>query len=182
MDIFNHCPGNGQSIIGTGTAPNLIQDQQAARSGMVQDVGCFNHLHHKGGLTGVNFILGADACKNPIDQSDAGRGGRHITANLRHQDNQSHLAQEGGLAAHIRTGNDADNFTRFKGGIVWDKTFTGKHLFHHGMTSIADFQDRVSGNFRTSIPSVGSRFCQGCQNVQFCKGTGCGKKGTTGCC
>ncbi len=39
---------------------------------MVQDVRRFDHLHHEGGLPGMDLVLGADAGEDPVDQADAG--------------------------------------------------------------------------------------------------------------
>ena len=42
---------------------------------MIENIGGFDHLNHEGRLTGVDFILGADAGENAVHQADA-RGSR----------------------------------------------------------------------------------------------------------
>jgi len=39
---------------------------------MVQDIGGLDHLHHEGGLPGVDFILCPDAREDAIYQPDVG--------------------------------------------------------------------------------------------------------------
>ena len=76
VDIFNDCPGDGDSIVCTGAAADFIQDEQAAGGGMVENVCHLDHLHHKCGLPGMDFILCADPSKNAINQSEFSRAGR----------------------------------------------------------------------------------------------------------
>ena len=77
VDVLDHRPGDRQAVVGAGAAPDLVQDQQAARRGVVQDVGRLDHLHHEGGLPGVDLVLRADAGEDAVDQPDARRLGRH---------------------------------------------------------------------------------------------------------
>ena len=49
--VFQHSTGDGHAIIGGSAATDLIQNQQAFRSGMFQNSGNLRHFHHKGGLT-----------------------------------------------------------------------------------------------------------------------------------
>ena len=49
-DMLDDRPGDAEPIIGTGTPPNFIQDQQAARRRIVQDIGGFVHLYHEGAM------------------------------------------------------------------------------------------------------------------------------------
>ncbi len=56
VDIFDDGPGNGQPVIGAGPAPDLVQHQQAATGGMVEDVGRLDHLDHEGGLAAVDLV------------------------------------------------------------------------------------------------------------------------------
>ena len=84
VQVLNDCPGNGESVVGAGAAPDFIQYQQAAWGGIVQDVGCFDHFHHKGGLTGMDRVLRADARENAVNQPDLRALRWHKTAQLCH--------------------------------------------------------------------------------------------------
>ena len=84
VQVFDDGPGDRQAIIGAGAAPDLVQDHQAAWSGIVEDVGCLDHFHHKGGLPGMDGILSADARKHAVHQADFSTVGGHKAANLRH--------------------------------------------------------------------------------------------------
>ena len=50
--IFQHCLGDGHTVISGGAAANFVQNQQTAGSGMLQNGSHLRHLHHKGGLAG----------------------------------------------------------------------------------------------------------------------------------
>src|ERR1044071_3520393 len=95
MDVFDDAPGNRESIIGGGAAPDLIQDQQAAGGGVMQDVGGFDHFHHECGLPRMDLVLGADAGEDPVNETHSGRVGGYKGTDLRHQDDQGGLAQVG---------------------------------------------------------------------------------------
>jgi hypothetical protein len=73
VDVLDHRPGDRDAVVGAGAAPDLVQDQQAALGGVVQDVGRLDHLDHKGRLPGVDLVLRADAGEDAVDQPDAGR-------------------------------------------------------------------------------------------------------------
>ena len=43
VDIYNHRPGDRDAVIGAGAAPDLVQDQQGALGGVVEDIGGLDH-------------------------------------------------------------------------------------------------------------------------------------------
>ena len=93
--MLNDRPGDREPVIGAGAAADLIQDEQAARSGVVENIGSLEHFHHEGRLPLVDGILRPDAGENPVHQANFRLVGRHKTANLRHQHDQYHLPKVG---------------------------------------------------------------------------------------
>jgi hypothetical protein len=59
------------------------------------------HLDHERALPPGQLIARAHAGKDPIGDAHRGLLRRHETADLRHQRNQGHLADERALAGHV---------------------------------------------------------------------------------
>ncbi|MCY1177816.1 hypothetical protein D9M73_181400 [compost metagenome] len=51
MDRLDHRPGNGEPVIGRGAAPDLVEDDEAARRGLRQNGGGLDHFDHEGRAT-----------------------------------------------------------------------------------------------------------------------------------
>src|SRR5258708_19782163 len=68
VQVFNDCTRNCEPIIGACTAPDFVQDDKAARCGMMQDGSRLNHLYHKGALARSHVILRSNTCENTIYQ------------------------------------------------------------------------------------------------------------------
>src|SRR5207247_2742738 len=95
MQVFYNGASNGEAIIGAGAPSYLVEDYQAARCSVVQDIGCLDHLNHEGTLPRCQVVLRAYAREDAINQADAGRLCGDVAANLCHQRNQRDLAQVG---------------------------------------------------------------------------------------
>ena len=61
MQRLQHRPGDGEAIPCRGAAPHLIENDKAARPGLVQDGRRLGHFHHEGGTPAGQIIRGADA-------------------------------------------------------------------------------------------------------------------------
>ena len=72
----------------------------------MQDMRGLGHLHHESRSPRGQIIARANPRKNPINGADVCLACRNKGADVRHQYHQSRLAHIGGLAAHIRAGND----------------------------------------------------------------------------
>ncbi len=148
VQIFNDRPGDRKSIVSAGTAPDLVQNQQAARGGIVQNISGLKHLHHKGRLPLVDGILCTNARENPVDNTYLSPICRHKTANLCHEHDQNDLAQKCGFATHIRSGDQADDFTVFKNCVIGNVPIASGQLLHNRVPPCQDvdalflFQDR----------------------------------------
>ena len=70
VEIFGHGPGDAQAIEGARATSDFIEDDQAARGGVVQDIGRLVHLNHKGALAASEIVARADAGENAVKQPD----------------------------------------------------------------------------------------------------------------
>src|SRR5207302_7124800 len=95
MQVFDNGASDGQTIVGTGAAPDLVEDYQAACCGVVQDVGRLDHLNHEGTLARCQVVLGTDAREDAIDDANRRSLGGNIAPDLRHQGDERDLAQVG---------------------------------------------------------------------------------------
>ncbi len=138
VQILDDRPCNRKPIIGAGTAPDLVQNQQAARRGIIQYVSGLEHFHHEGRLPLVNGILSANARENTVNQPNFSLVSRYKTADLRHQHDQHHLPQKSGLAAHVWTGDQPNDLTIFENGIVGNVAVATGELFDHRVTPCQD--------------------------------------------
>ncbi len=137
MDIFRYRPGNTHPIKSARPPAYLIQDNQTSGSGVIQNVGRLNHLNHEGALTLSQVVECTHPGEYPIYESNSSLAGRDETANLGHEDNQSHLPEIGRFTGHIGA---CDNyqlvFVTIQPHIVRDKSLTQIHIFDHRMSAI----------------------------------------------
>src|SRR6266571_9467690 len=122
VEILDNGTGNGQAVIGTGTTANFVKDDEAARCGMVQDVGGLDHLDHKGALASGEVVLGTDTGEDAIDKANGGNLSGDIASDLGHQDDERNLAQIGGFTRHVGASDNHDlRVGSGELGIVWNK-------------------------------------------------------------
>ena len=146
--MLHNRPGDGNTIICRSTAPQLVEQHQAAGRKVVQDIRRLVHLHHKGRLAHGNIIAGTHTGEYLIHQPDMGTLRRHKTADLSQQRNQRRLPQQSRLTRHVGTRND-DNLLRLAiqhhiiGNIL---LADGELLLNHRVAPLADFQYVVVGN------------------------------------
>ena len=102
-----------------------------------------------------------------------GRLGWDEGAHLGHEDNEGHLAHIGGLARHVRAGNDgAHILAAVHVGIVGDKEGIFQHLFHHGVAALHNGQ-RVGGvHLRHTVAVGGGHSSEGVEHVHLGHGGG----------
>ena len=146
MEELNHRPGDGEAVIGGRATPDLIQDDERARCGIVQDIGRFGHLNHESGLPCRQVLLGTYSCEDAVDYSDACRIGRHEAAHLGHKDNQSHLSEIGRLPRHVWAGQDDQLILPVtQARIVGNKAIPSYALFNNGVASSPDLYGIIVG-------------------------------------
>ena len=59
-------PGNAQTVKGAGAATDLVHEDQAALSGIVENIGGLGHFDHKRGTAAREIIRRTDPRKNAI--------------------------------------------------------------------------------------------------------------------
>ena len=108
VQVLDHRPGDGEAVEGRGAAADLVEDDERARAGLVQDRGGLDHLHHEGGAAAREIVGGADAGEERVDHADMRGFRRHEGARLRQDGDQRVLAEEGRLAGHVGAGEEPD--------------------------------------------------------------------------
>ena len=98
-------PRQRQAVEGAGAASDFINQYQAIRGGVVQDISRFAHLYHERRTAGRQIVGCADPGENPVDGTDDRVLGRDVTADMGQQHDQGSLAHEGGFTAEIGAGD-----------------------------------------------------------------------------
>src|SRR5208283_1448939 len=101
VQVLDHRPGDAQAVIRRRPAPYLVQDDQRAVGGVVQDVGRLVHLHHEGRVAARKVVAGPDTREYPVHEPDPARRGGDPRANLGHEGDQGDLPDVGRLARHV---------------------------------------------------------------------------------
>ena len=74
---FRDRPCEAEAVERAGASADFIENNQAARAGVMQDVRCLGHLDHEGRLAGVDLVGAADAGEDRVEDADARAGGGH---------------------------------------------------------------------------------------------------------
>ena len=72
VQVFRDAPRDGQAVEGRGAAADLVQDDEAALGGVVEDVGGLVHLDHEGRLPAREVVAGADAGEDAVGEANLG--------------------------------------------------------------------------------------------------------------
>ena len=138
-DVFDNCPGNGQSVKGTGSTANLIQDQQTFRSRIAKNIGHLCHLHHERTLSAGQVVRSSDTGENPVYHTNLCFFCRNKRTNLRHQNDQGSLPHISGFSCHVRSGDHGDTLAAVvQIGIICNKHIVVDHLFNNRVAAIFD--------------------------------------------
>ena len=108
MQVFDDAPSQAQPVEGAGAAADLIEDDQAAAGGIVEDVGRLAHLDHEGALASGQVIAGADSREDAITQIDARRCHGQIRTGVGQYGQQGDLSDVSAFAGHVRAGDESD--------------------------------------------------------------------------
>ena len=150
--MFDHSPGNGKSVKGTGSSSDLIQDQKTFCSGVSQNIGNLCHFHHKGTLAASKVIGSSYSGKDPVHDSDICLVCRNKASDLSHKDDQGCLAHIGGFTCHIRTcDNGHPLFLIVKISVIGNKHIMLDHLLHNRMSAVFNIQDTAFIDLRAHI-------------------------------
>ena len=154
---LDHRPGQRHAVISRGPAPDLVQDDEAVARGLSQDGGGFDHFDHEGRLAACQIVRGPDAAEQAIGNADGRAGRGYEAAGLGHQDDEGVLAQEGRLAAHIRSADQPDAFVLVQGAIVGDEAITagGQRLLDDRVPPAFDIEHRSVCQHRSAPFAIG---------------------------
>ena len=142
VQMLDRRPGDRQAVEGRGAAPDLVEDDQRAFAGLIEDRGGLHHLDHEGRASAGEIVGRADAREQAVDDADLGPLRRHEAAHLREHDDQRVLAQERRLARHVRAGEQPDSprariLRRRKIAVVGDERIADR-LLDHGVAGALD--------------------------------------------
>ena len=140
--------GQGEAVVGARAAADLVHQDQALRSRVVQDVGGFAHLDHEGRLAAREVVAGADAGEDAVDRPDRGACGGNETADVGKQHDQRVLAHVGRLAAHVRAGHDQHAACLVELEVVRLERLVAD-LLDHGVAAPLDMDAAVRTELRT---------------------------------
>ena len=78
VDVLERGPGEREAVEGGGAAAHLVEQDEGAAGGGVEDGGGLGHLDHEGGAAARDVVAGADAGVDAVDEAEAhaGRRGR----------------------------------------------------------------------------------------------------------
>jgi len=167
VEILDHRPGDGYAIIGARATADLIQDEQAPRGGVVEDVRELYHLHHEGALARGNLILRADAAKDPVHQAHMRALGRDKGTDLGHQCNEGDHPEIGRFATHVWARNEVNRALRIQQHVVGHKTACGQGTFHHGMTGSLEHDPSAITQFGANVTVFSRRLREGKVHIQM---------------
>src|SRR5690606_1481635 len=64
---FYGSPGNGEAVEGCGAAADLVEDDERAAGGAIEDGGGFDHFDHEGRAAMGDVVGSADAGEEPVN-------------------------------------------------------------------------------------------------------------------
>ena len=110
------------------------------RSRIAQDVRGLDHFDHERRKTTAQAVACTHACKDAVHHADAGTFRRYKATDLRHEHNETRLAQVSRFTGHVRARNEhqAGRFGR-KIHIVRDKVEVRIDRDNHRMETALDF-------------------------------------------
>ena len=159
-------PGQGQAVKGTGATTHFVHQHQAAFGGVVQNIGGFAHLDHKGRTATCQVITGTDPGKDAVNQRQFTAGRRYKAANMGQQHDQCGLAHVGRFTAHVRTGDHQHAGVVVQPQVVGHKR-RGQHLLDHRVATLADTHARLFNKARAVQVQVQRPLGQVAQHIQL---------------
>ena len=91
--IFGDRPRDAQTVERRRSSADLVEDDETARRGGVEDVRRLLHLHHERRVAPGDIVRRADASVDTIDERDLGLARRHERASLRHDADERRLPE-----------------------------------------------------------------------------------------
>ncbi len=167
VQVLGDAPREAEPVEGAGAAPDLVEDDEAARGGVVDDERGLVHFDHEGALAARQIVAGADTGEDAVHQPDLRARRREEAADLRHQRQQGDLADIGRFARHIGAGDEqqARGF-RLHRDIVGHEALAARLLVEHRMAAVLDVKRAAVVKQRAVVIEESRRFRQRGQDVQ----------------
>ena len=145
-------PCNREPVKRAGTAADFIEQHQAVRGRIAQDVRRLDHLDHKGTETAAQAVARAHAGEYAVHHANASALGRHKASDLRHEHNEPGLAQVRRFTCHIRPRNEHEACAvGAQRNVVRDKVQIRVHGDNHRVEPSANFNPRAIEHLRANI-------------------------------
>ena len=173
VQVFDNGPGNAQAVEGASATAEFVDEEQAAAGGVVEDIGGLVHLHHKGALAAGEVVGRAHTGEDAIDDADGSLARGDEAAHLRHQRDETHLADDGALAGHIRAGDEHDlRPVGVEAHIVGHEAARAELALDDRVAAVADFDPRAVVNLGPGVGFALGDFGERIQHVDAREGTG----------
>ena len=167
-------PRDAQAIERARAASDFIEDHEAARRGVIADVGGLVHLDHESALPAREVVVRADAGKNAIGNSDFRLLRGHPRSDLRHENEERDLADVGAFSGHVRAGDDEEAVRGVvERGVVGDEFFLHERLIQNGVATIGDADAEVVADLWSAVAEKTRGFGEAGEDIERGDG-GCG--------
>src|SRR5208337_4710829 len=154
---------------------DFIEEDEAGRRGVVEDGGDLAHLDEKSGAAAGEIIAGADAGEDAVGDGKASLARGNEGTHLRHEDNQSGLAEVGGFAAHVGAGDKEQLLAAgLEAKIIGNETLASlfEQFLDDRMAASDDEEFAGGSEFRASVAAVGGELGEGSEDVELSDGGG----------
>ncbi len=106
VQVLGDGPGKAHPVVGRGSAPDLVQDNEAPLRGGVQDARRLGHLDHERGLSARQPVLRPNPREDAVYHPERRAFRRDVGAGLGQEGYEGDLPQVDGLAGHVGAGDD----------------------------------------------------------------------------
>jgi len=180
VEVLDYRPRNREAVVGGGAAADLVEDDEGAVGGVVEDVGGLVHLDHEGGVATGEVVAGADAGEDAVHEADAAAFGGGPAADLGEEGDERDLADVGGLAGHVGAGDEGDlGVGGGEGGVVGDEGLGAagggggaEHLLDDGVAAFGDFEEVAFVEFGLAVVPLAGEDGPAGEDIEFGKGVG----------
>ena len=180
MQMLDRRPGDRQPVEGRGAAPDLVEDHEGPRAGLVEDGRRLHHLDHEGRTPPGKVVGGAHAAEQAVDDADMGALRRHERTHLGEDGDQRVLPQKRALSRHVGPGDEPQpavflSVADREVAIVGDEgaaLLPVHHRLDHRMAAAGDPQCRTVIDHRPGVAGFGGKFRKRRGDIEGGKGVG----------
>ena len=171
--VFDDRPGNGHAVKGARAAADFIEDEQAVRRSVLEDIRHFLHFYHKRTLSREDIVAGPNTRKDAVYRANGRVPRRNEGACLGHEDQDCDLAHVRRFAGHIRTRNDQYLVVLvIEGYVVWHKKLITQEFFDNRVAAVVDSDAVVTVQAGPHVAVIVSRRGEAAQAVYLGNGPG----------